>query len=102
MPSFENANGKSPLKSTPTKYTNDVVELIPISDEDDSKDVGGPAVKLTNSQNGAKTLILFEDVDVTTCEDRGFIATIQQLAETAKRPMILTCNSKSFIEVDAS
>ncbi|KAK1416701.1 hypothetical protein QVD17_25817 [Tagetes erecta] len=93
MPSFENPESKSPMKSTPTKSTNDVVELIPISDDEDSKDVGGPAVKLTNSQNGTKTLILFEDVDVAMGEDRGFIATIQQLAETAKRPMILTCNS---------
>ncbi|MCL7039589.1 hypothetical protein MKW94_008337, partial [Papaver nudicaule] len=41
-----------------------------------------------------KTLILFEDVDTIFDEDRGFISTIQQLAETAKRPMILTCNSQ--------
>ncbi|KAI7738510.1 hypothetical protein M8C21_000214 [Ambrosia artemisiifolia] len=93
MPNFENSDNKSQLKSTPTKSANDVIELIPLSDDEDSKDVCGPAAKPTNSQNGTKTLILFEDVDVTAFEDRGFIATIQQLAETAKRPMILTSNS---------
>ncbi|XP_068639047.1 uncharacterized protein [Aristolochia californica] len=41
-----------------------------------------------------KSLILFEDVDIVFDEDRGLIGTILQLAETAKRPMILTCNSK--------
>ncbi|KAI3774938.1 hypothetical protein L1987_49502 [Smallanthus sonchifolius] len=90
---IENPDNKSQLKSTPTKSANDVIELIPLSDDEDSKDVGGPAVKPTNSQNGTKTVIVFEDVDVTAYEDRGFIATIQQLAETAKRPMILTSNS---------
>ncbi|XP_076882550.1 uncharacterized protein LOC143531045 [Bidens hawaiensis] len=93
VPGFENPDNKSQLKSTPTKSANDVIELIPLSDDEDSKDAGVPTVKLTSSQNGTKTLILFEDVDVTTYEDRGFIATIQQLAETAKRPMILTSNS---------
>lgn len=100
VPGFENPDNKSQLKSTPTKSANDVIELIALSDGEDSKDAGLPAVKLTNSQNGTKTLILFEDVDVTTYEDRGFIATIQQLAETAKRPMILTSNSKSSIKVN--
>lgn len=95
---IENPDNKSQLKSTPTKSANGVIEFIPLSDDEDSKDVGGPAdaVKPINSQSGTKTLILFEDVDVTAYEDRGFIATIQQLAETAKRPMILTSNSKEF------
>ncbi|XP_076924122.1 uncharacterized protein LOC143586465 [Bidens hawaiensis] len=100
VPGFENPDNKSQLKSIPTKSANDVIELIPLSDDEDSKDAGVPAVKLTNSQNGTKTLILFEDVDVTTYEDRGFIATIQQPAETTKRLMILTSNSKSSIKVD--
>ncbi|KAM0017269.1 putative checkpoint protein Rad17/Rad24 [Helianthus debilis subsp. tardiflorus] len=95
MASSENPDNKSQPKSTPTKTksANDVIELIPLSDDEGSKDVCGPAAKPNNSQNGTKTLILFEDVDVTAYEDRGFIATIQQLAETAKRPMILTSNS---------
>ncbi|KAL8189226.1 hypothetical protein R6Q57_028792 [Mikania cordata] len=93
MASMENPENKSPLKSTPAKSVNDVVEYIPLSDDEDSKYVVGPAVKPTNSQSGTKTLILFEDVDVTTYEDRGLIATIQQLAEISKRPIILTSNS---------
>lgn len=50
--------------------------------------------KSFSEQSDIKTLILFEDVDAVLDEDRGFIGTIQQLAETAKRPMILTSNSK--------
>ncbi|KAK1268639.1 hypothetical protein QJS04_geneDACA006871 [Acorus gramineus] len=41
-----------------------------------------------------KSLILFEDVDIIFDEDRGFIGTLIQLAETTKRPIVLTCNSK--------
>ena len=53
--------------------------------------------KTVREPSGSRTLILFEDVDADLCEDRGFISTIQQLAETAKRPMILTSNSKIII-----
>ncbi|KAK6114842.1 hypothetical protein DH2020_007111 [Rehmannia glutinosa] len=49
--------------------------------------------RTAKSQSEIKTLILFEDVDATVHEDQGFITTIQQLAVTAKRPMILTSNS---------
>ncbi|CAL9752889.1 unnamed protein product [Musa acuminata subsp. burmannicoides] len=42
-----------------------------------------------------KTLILFEDVDTVFEEDCGFISSVLQLAETAKRPIILTSNSKN-------
>ncbi|XP_020576040.1 uncharacterized protein LOC110021763 isoform X2 [Phalaenopsis equestris] len=41
-----------------------------------------------------KTLFLFEEVDVVFDEDHGFISTIFKLAETTKRPIILTSNSK--------
>ncbi|WOK93415.1 hypothetical protein Cni_G02112 [Canna indica] len=41
-----------------------------------------------------KSLILFEDVDTVFDEDHGFISSILHLAETAKRPIILTSNSK--------
>ncbi|EPS60379.1 hypothetical protein M569_14423, partial [Genlisea aurea] len=51
----------------------------------------GPACR----QNDTKALILFEDVDACLSEDHGFISSIQQLAETAKRPIILTCNSEN-------
>lgn len=84
--------------------SNDVIELIPLSDDEISgytkmtptKSVSKKS-KTVSEQSGNKTLILFEDVDADLCEDRGFISTIQQLAETAKRPMILTSNSKIII-----
>lgn len=76
-------------------------EVIELSDKEDSVEVGSWSKLLVSvknrtpiHQNEIKTLILFEDVDATLYEDHGFIATIQQLAETAKRPMILTSNSK--------
>ncbi|PWA92896.1 P-loop containing nucleoside triphosphate hydrolases superfamily protein [Artemisia annua] len=100
MPNPENPDNKSQLKSTPTKRkaddaqrSADVIDLISLSDDEDSKNGAATALTPVSSQNGIKTLILFEDVDATLFEDRGFIATIQQLAETAKRPMILTSNS---------
>ncbi|CAN6479978.1 unnamed protein product [Victoria cruziana] len=46
------------------------------------------------NQVASKTLILFEDFDATLDEDRGLIATILELAETTKRPIILTSNSR--------
>ncbi|KAI3464505.1 hypothetical protein Pfo_021168 [Paulownia fortunei] len=79
---------------------NEVFELTHISDKEDSQDAGSwPKIsasgynRTANNQSEIKTLILFEDVDATLYEDHGFITTIQQLAETAKRPMILTSNS---------
>lgn len=44
-----------------------------------------------------KSLVLFEDVDSVFEDDQGlnsFICTILQLAETSKRPIILTSNSE--------
>ncbi|KAL3638815.1 hypothetical protein CASFOL_016722 [Castilleja foliolosa] len=78
----------------------EVIEVTPLSDTKDSQDAcswpkmsaSGPN-QYANHQTEIKTLILFEDVDATVDEDHGFITTIQQLAETAKRPMILTSNS---------
>ncbi|KAH7421890.1 hypothetical protein KP509_13G080200 [Ceratopteris richardii] len=40
------------------------------------------------------TVLLFEDIDMVFEDDRGFIAAITELAETAKRPIILTSNDK--------
>lgn len=82
----------------------EVHELIDLSDEEDSVDVYSSPIntaykRTVNSQNEVKTLILFEDVDATLSEDHGFITTIQQLAVTAKRPMILTSNSKHSLEI---
>lgn len=41
-----------------------------------------------------KTLFLFEEVDVVFDEDQGFVSMILKLAETTKRPIILTSNTK--------
>ncbi|XP_051139529.1 uncharacterized protein LOC127257195 isoform X2 [Andrographis paniculata] len=75
---------------------NQVIELL----DDDSQEAGAWSNLLVSEKNRTskqqtdiKTLILFEDVDATLCEDHGFLTAIQQLAETAKRPMILTSNS---------
>ncbi|KAL2467727.1 P-loop containing nucleoside triphosphate hydrolase superfamily protein [Forsythia ovata] len=88
---------------TETQCSDDeVIEMVPFSQNADSHDTGARPERSVcwenrNAiyQNEIKTLILFEDVDATLCEDHGFISTIQQLAETAKRPMILTSNSNN-------
>uniref|UniRef100_A0A5B7B8E5 AAA+ ATPase domain-containing protein n=1 Tax=Davidia involucrata TaxID=16924 RepID=A0A5B7B8E5_DAVIN len=91
-----------PNTTAAQESNNEVIELIPLSDEEDSQNAHGIPGKFTCKENRTasyksetKTLILFEDVDATLYEDRGFIGTIQQLAETAKRPMILTSNSNN-------
>lgn len=75
----------------------DVVELIPISDEE-CHDATGTSVTFSVKEDRCKDklVILFEDVDITFLEDRGFIAAIQQIAKTANGPIILTSNSKRF------
>lgn len=81
--------------------SNEVIEIIPLSESENSDstmmahaELVSKRSKSCSEQNDKKTLILFEDVDAVLEEDRGFIGTIQRLAETAKRPMILTSNSK--------
>ncbi|GAU43260.1 hypothetical protein TSUD_134040 [Trifolium subterraneum] len=73
-----------------------VVELITISD-DEACSPGEISQKLHGKNNVAcdkvQTLILVEDVDILFPEDRGCIAAIQQIAETARGPIILTSNS---------
>jgi hypothetical protein len=96
---------KSPLAVPNGKasqgFENEPVEVISLSDEETSHDKIGSPTKFVYKENGiashqgeVKPLILFEDVDITFLEDRGFVAAIQQVAETAKGPMILTSNSK--------
>lgn len=75
-----------------------VVELIAISD-DEAQSSGGTSRKLLDKNNVVasdkfQTLILVEDVDILFPEDRGCIAAIQQIAESARGPIILTSNSK--------
>lgn len=80
------------------------VKVIPLSNEEAPHHKIGASGNIIDKENGTacdqvevKPLILFEDVDIAFLEDRGFIAAIQQIAETAKGPMILTSNSKREI-----
>ncbi|KAJ9673640.1 hypothetical protein PVL29_023286 [Vitis rotundifolia] len=89
------------------EFDSKVIELIPSSDEEDSHDAIGTPEKHIHRKNRTAcdrgetiTLILFEDVDITFPEDRGLIAAIQQLAETAKRPIILTSNGNNPVLPD--
>ena len=75
-----------------------IIEVIPISNKDDSI---GATTKCASKESTIacgrgqlKHLILFEDVDITFTEDRGFVSAIQQIAEKAKGPVILTSNSR--------
>ena len=76
-----------------------VDELITIPD-DEAHIPSGSLQKLLGKNNvvascdKVQTLILIEDVDILSPEDRGCIAAIQQIAETAKGPIILTSNSE--------
>ena len=86
---------------TAQEFDNKVIELIPISDEEDSFGAHGASGKrvCNDSETGfgqakVKPLIVFEDVDISFPEDRGFVAAIQKIAEKAKGPVILTSNSK--------
>ncbi|KAK4572862.1 hypothetical protein RGQ29_031029 [Quercus rubra] len=90
------------------EFENEVVEVIPLSDEEAPHDGIGASAKFFCKENGTahnqsevKPLILFEDVDITFLEDRGFLAAIQQIAETAKGPMILTSNSNNPVLPDS-
>ena len=65
----------------------EVIELIPLSDGEDSQNATGTPGKFTckdnrtaTDQSASKPLILFEDVDDILSEDHGLIATIQKLA----------------------
>lgn len=79
----------------------EAVEVVPLSDEEAPHDKIGASGNFMYKEDGTacdqvevKPLVLFEDVDIAFLEDRGFIAAIQQIAVTAKGPMILTSNSK--------
>ncbi|XP_022748659.1 uncharacterized protein LOC111298179 isoform X2 [Durio zibethinus] len=82
-------------------------EVIPISDEEDPFGAHGASGKrvCNDSETGigqakAKALILFEDVDISFPEDRGFAAAVKQIAEKAKGPVILTSNSNNLVLPD--
>ncbi|XP_052201020.1 uncharacterized protein LOC127807329 isoform X2 [Diospyros lotus] len=82
----------------------EVLEPIPLSYEEQSQVATGTPGKficeeniIATDQSENKPLILFEDVDAVLSEDHGLISTIQKLAETAKRPIILTSNNSNPI-----
>ncbi|KAE9587188.1 putative checkpoint protein Rad17/Rad24 [Lupinus albus] len=91
-PSLTLPNGK-----TADKMDDGVVELITVSD-DEAHSPCGTSQKLLGKNNvfacdKVQTLILVEEIDILFPEDRGCIAAIQQIAETARGPIILTSNS---------
>ncbi|KAL5776969.1 hypothetical protein ACOSP7_009895 [Xanthoceras sorbifolium] len=79
-----------------------VIEVIHKADEETShgvKETSGKFVykeRVVYDRAHIKPLILFEDVDIFFPEDRGFIAAVQQIAEKAKGPVILTSNSNDI------
>ncbi|KAF6172734.1 hypothetical protein GIB67_000792 [Kingdonia uniflora] len=82
----------------PDNPDNDEVEVIGETCKEDLDNINDSGTACGRCPN--KTLILFEDVDTIFYEDRGFIASIQQIAETAKRPMILTSNCEDPVLPD--
>ncbi|XVE60338.1 hypothetical protein DITRI_Ditri05aG0121100 [Diplodiscus trichospermus] len=99
--------GPLPNSEAQQEFDNEVVELISISDEEELFGAHGASGKCVpnDSETGfgqakVKPLILFEDVDISFPEDRGFLAAIQQIAEKAKGPVILTSNSNNLVLPD--
>ncbi|XP_031281321.1 uncharacterized protein LOC116139808 isoform X1 [Pistacia vera] len=84
----------------------EMIKVIRTSDKENSREVLGTLGKYVCKERTVydraviKPLILFEDVDIIFAEDRGFIAAIQQIAEKAKGPVILTSNSNDVILPD--
>ncbi|KAH1100362.1 hypothetical protein GYH30_035498 [Glycine max] len=79
--------------------------MITISN-DEARSHGGISPRLHGKSNvftcgSVQTLILVEDVDMLFLEDRGCIAAIQHISETAKGPIILTSNN-SFARLHVS
>ncbi|KAL5704326.1 hypothetical protein ACHQM5_022770 [Ranunculus cassubicifolius] len=102
----ESPSGR-PTKSSVVECPDDVIEVFPerCKEKSDSLKPDPDIIiiddNLDSSSRGAdKTLILFEDVDTIFEEDRGLIASIQQIAEIAKRPIMLTSNSKDTVLPD--
>ncbi|CAL0307858.1 unnamed protein product [Lupinus luteus] len=72
-----------------------MIEMITISDDEAHSPRGLHGKNNVFTCYNAQTLILVEDVDILFPEDRGCIAAIQRIAETAKGPIILTSNSNN-------
>ena len=100
-PNKHTVKPSSLVNGTSTQKSDDgVVDLIALTDEDCHQEIEGSVFSnckeagSCSSRVEVKPLILFEDADITFFEDRGFIAAVQQISETAKGPIILTSNSK--------
>ncbi|XP_019430603.1 PREDICTED: uncharacterized protein LOC109337953 isoform X1 [Lupinus angustifolius] len=72
-----------------------MIEMITISDDEVHSPRRSHGKNNVFTCYNAQTLILVEDVDILFPEDRGCIAAIQRIAETAKGPIILTSNSNN-------
>ncbi len=44
--------------------------------------------------------MLFEEVDILYEDDKGFFGAIMQLMQTSKRPIILTCNGNTYMQLN--
>lgn len=55
-----------------------------------ANDGGGTAMAV--DQDGGHSMILFEEIDVQTDDDKGFFAALKTLLASTKRPIVLTCN----------
>ncbi|KAJ9537777.1 hypothetical protein OSB04_030510 [Centaurea solstitialis] len=93
MPNIENPDNKDQLKSSKAiqRSSDDVIELIPSSDDEDMKIVGGTALKpidkenkVSGSQTGTKTLILLRT---------WMQLYVKTVVSDGKAAMILTSNS---------
>ncbi|KAK8552276.1 hypothetical protein V6N12_040881 [Hibiscus sabdariffa] len=89
---------------TVKEFDNEVIDLILMSDEEDSFGANGVSGKCDCDDSETdfdldklKPLILFEDVDISFPKDHGYIAAIQKIAKTAKWPMILTSNNNNLV-----
>lgn len=73
----------------------DVYEVVSAISSQEAQSIFAMPKNSIERREPNKALILFEDVDTIFDEDRGLLGTIMQLAKTAKRPIILTSNSKN-------
>ncbi|XP_057728037.1 uncharacterized protein LOC130943949 isoform X1 [Arachis stenosperma] len=86
-----------PKDKTADEMDDGMVEPITISDDEACGPAGTsqklPCKNSVLTCHKVQTLILVEEVDILFPEDRGCIAAIQQIAETARGPIILISNS---------